>query len=101
MVCLFFVVIEGEPAKIVLVGVFTVASEGGWGSGSYKVMTPNVRCVDPALKGRSSGILSVGIKDMVVKFALQESLRIRRRLKSEWAGGHVETVKLASNYASS
>jgi lysophospholipase L1-like esterase len=40
--------------KIVLVGDSTVATGGGWGPGFCKVMTPNVRCVDLALNGRSS-----------------------------------------------
>jgi len=47
-------VIEGGPVKIVLVGDSTVATEGGWGPGFCKVMTPNVTCVDLALNGRSS-----------------------------------------------
>ncbi len=44
----------GAPVKIVLVGDSTVATEGGWGPGFCKVMTPNVTCVDLALNGRSS-----------------------------------------------
>jgi lysophospholipase L1-like esterase len=47
-------VIEGGPVKIVLVGDSTVATEGGWGPGFCKVMTPNVTCVDVALNGRST-----------------------------------------------
>jgi len=47
-------VIEGGPAKIVLVGDSTVATGGGWGPGFCAVMTMNVECVDVALNGRSS-----------------------------------------------
>ncbi len=47
-------VIQGGPVKIVLVGDSTVATEGGWGPGFCKAMTPNVTCIDVALNGRSS-----------------------------------------------
>lgn len=46
--------VTGGPVKIVLVGDSTVASEGGWGPGFCKVMTPNVTCIDLALNGRST-----------------------------------------------
>ena len=47
-------IIEGGPVKIVLVGDSTVATEGGWGPGFCKALTPNVTCIDVALNGRSS-----------------------------------------------
>jgi len=47
-------IIEDGPAKIVLVGDSTVATEGGWGPGFCAVLTKNVTCVDLALNGRSS-----------------------------------------------
>jgi lysophospholipase L1-like esterase len=47
-------VMEGGPVKIVLVGDSTVATEGGWGPGFCRVMTPKVTCIDLALNGRSS-----------------------------------------------
>ncbi len=47
-------VINGGPVKIVLVGDSTVATGGGWGPGFCAVMTPNVKCVDLALNGRST-----------------------------------------------
>ncbi len=47
-------IIQGGPVKIVLVGDSTVATEGGWGPGFCKAMTPNVTCMDVALNGRSS-----------------------------------------------
>ncbi len=46
--------VTGGPVKIVLVGDSTVATEGGWGPGFCKVMTPNVTCIDLALNGRST-----------------------------------------------
>lgn len=47
-------VVNSAPIKIVLVGDSTVATGGGWGPGFCAVMTPNVKCVDLALNGRSS-----------------------------------------------
>jgi lysophospholipase L1-like esterase len=47
-------VLDGAPAKIVLVGDSTVALGGGWGPGFCAVLTPQVTCVDQALNGRSS-----------------------------------------------
>jgi lysophospholipase L1-like esterase len=47
-------IIDGGPAKIVLVGDSTVALEGGWGPGFCKALTPNITCLDLAINGRSS-----------------------------------------------
>jgi lysophospholipase L1-like esterase len=47
-------IMQGGPAKIVLVGDSTVATEGGWGSGFCADFTLKITCVDDALNGRSS-----------------------------------------------
>jgi lysophospholipase L1-like esterase len=47
-------VIERGPVKIVLVGDSTVATGGGWGPGFCADFSPNVKCADDALNGRSS-----------------------------------------------
>jgi lysophospholipase L1-like esterase len=47
-------IMEGGPAKIVLVGDSTVATGGGWGPGFCADFTAKITCVDVALNGRSS-----------------------------------------------
>ncbi len=47
-------IIEGAPAKIVLVGDSTVATGGGWGPGFCADFNKKIDCVDVALNGRSS-----------------------------------------------
>ena len=47
-------IIEGGPAKIVLVGDSTVATGGGWGPGFCADFTAKITCVDVALNGRST-----------------------------------------------
>jgi lysophospholipase L1-like esterase len=47
-------IMEGGPAKIVLVGDSTVATGGGWGPGFCADFTAKITCVDLALNGRSS-----------------------------------------------
>ena len=47
-------VMAQQPFKIVLTGDSTVATEGGWGPGFCKTLTPNVTCVDLAKNGRST-----------------------------------------------
>jgi lysophospholipase L1-like esterase len=47
-------IMEGGPAKIVLVGDSTVATGGGWGPGFCADFTLKISCVDDALNGRSS-----------------------------------------------
>jgi lysophospholipase L1-like esterase len=47
-------IIEGAPAKIVLVGDSTVATEGGWGPAFCADFNKKIDCVDVALNGRST-----------------------------------------------
>ena len=47
-------IINGGPAKIVLVGDSTVATGGGWGPGFCADFNKNIDCIDVALNGRSS-----------------------------------------------
>jgi lysophospholipase L1-like esterase len=47
-------IMEGGPAKIVLVGDSTVATGGGWGPGFCADYTARITCVDVALNGRST-----------------------------------------------
>jgi lysophospholipase L1-like esterase len=47
-------IMEGGPAKIVLVGDSTVATGGGWGPGFCADFTAKITCIDEALNGRSS-----------------------------------------------
>ena len=47
-------IMEGGPAKIVLVGDSTVATGGGWGPGFCADFTAKITCTDDALNGRSS-----------------------------------------------
>jgi lysophospholipase L1-like esterase len=47
-------IMQGGPAKIVLVGDSTVATGGGWGPGFCADFTAKITCVDDALNGRSS-----------------------------------------------
>jgi lysophospholipase L1-like esterase len=47
-------VLNGAPAKIVLVGDSTVATEGGWGPGFCADFNKKIDCVDVALNGRST-----------------------------------------------
>ena len=47
-------IIEGAPAKIVLVGDSTVATGGGWGPGFCADFNKKIDCVDVALNGRST-----------------------------------------------
>jgi lysophospholipase L1-like esterase len=47
-------IINGGPAKIVLVGDSTVATGGGWGPGFCADFNQNIDCIDVALNGRSS-----------------------------------------------
>jgi lysophospholipase L1-like esterase len=47
-------VIQGGTFTIVLVGDSTVATQGGWGPGFCATLTPNVKCVDLGLNGRST-----------------------------------------------
>jgi lysophospholipase L1-like esterase len=47
-------IMEGGPAKIVLVGDSTVATGGGWGPGFCADYTAKITCVDLALNGRST-----------------------------------------------
>lgn len=47
-------ILEGGPAKIVLVGDSTVAIGGGWGPGFCADFTAKITCVDLALNGRST-----------------------------------------------
>jgi lysophospholipase L1-like esterase len=47
-------IMEGGPAKMVLVGDSTVATGGGWGPGFCADFTAKITCVDVALNGRSS-----------------------------------------------
>ncbi|HEY4379811.1 MAG TPA: GDSL-type esterase/lipase family protein [Acidobacteriaceae bacterium] len=47
-------IIEGGPAKIVLVGDSTVATGGGWGPGFCADFSAKITCVDVALNGRST-----------------------------------------------
>ena len=43
-----------EPVCIVLVGDSTVAPGSGWGPGFEKLLTPDAKCINAALGGRSS-----------------------------------------------
>ena len=47
-------IMQGAPAKIVLVGDSTVATGGGWGPGFCADFTEKITCVDIALNGRST-----------------------------------------------
>jgi lysophospholipase L1-like esterase len=47
-------IMEGGPAKMVLVGDSTVATGDGWGPGFCADFTAKITCVDVALNGRSS-----------------------------------------------
>ncbi|MGA1983212.1 MAG: GDSL-type esterase/lipase family protein [Acidobacteriaceae bacterium] len=47
-------IMEGGPAKIVLVGDSTVATGGGWGPGFCADFTAKITCVDDALNGRTT-----------------------------------------------
>ena len=75
----FFVIILTGPVKIVLVGDFTMVTEGGWGFGVLQDHDTECEVHRRGLEGRSSGILSVGTDGMVVKVALPVPLRIRIR----------------------
>ena len=43
------------PVRIILVGDSTVALHNGWGPGFCAIVTPEVKCLDVAKNGRSSG----------------------------------------------
>src|ERR1700722_3847705 len=43
------------PVRIILVGDSTVALHNGWGPGFCAIVTPELKCVDVAKNGRSSG----------------------------------------------
>src|ERR1035437_5439279 len=47
-------IMEGAPAKIVLVGDSTVATGGGWGPGFCADFTAKITCIDDALNGRTT-----------------------------------------------
>jgi lysophospholipase L1-like esterase len=47
-------IMEGGPAKIVLVGDSTVATGGGWGPGFCADFTAQIDCIDDALNGRTT-----------------------------------------------
>ncbi len=47
-------VINGAPVTIILIGDSTTAPQGGWGPGFCADLTPNVKCLDDALNGRST-----------------------------------------------
>ena len=47
-------IMQGGPAKIVLVGDSTVATGGGWGPGFCADFTEKITCIDDALNGRTT-----------------------------------------------
>lgn len=47
-------IFNGAETSIVLVGDSTTAPEGGWGPGFCADLTPQVKCTDTALNGRST-----------------------------------------------
>lgn len=61
-------ILQGGPAKIVLVGDSTVATGGGWGPGFCEAFGHNVTCSDDALNGRSSkSFIDEGAWDKALK----------------------------------
>src|ERR1035441_7462221 len=90
-------IMEGGPAKIVLVGDSTVATGGGWGPGFSADVTAKITCIDDALNGRSSksfideGAWKKALDEKGDYYLIQfrsEERRVGKECRSRWSLYH-------------